>query len=115
MSGAERRLDRLTDALTPRQKAILFLHEYKVDNTRDPRDVVRLAQGQTTEFNRYIDILRFVNGDLADIVLILREQVAQQELRFAYLQAMRIAGHARCGVDAPSASGAQVVGHPAGD
>jgi hypothetical protein len=91
LNTAERRLERLTAALTARERAILFLQAYKAGETTDPYDEVR--SGIDREYERLMDIVRFVNGELADCVLIIREQVTQAELRLAWMeQAHRHAG-----------------------
>lgn len=86
----DRRLERVMTALSGRERAIVFLREYKDGKTLDPTGVAFFSDQERREYGRLIDVIRLCNGDLANIALIIKEQVAQEELRFRYLQTMRV-------------------------
>ena len=84
----DRRLDRLMTALSGRERAIMALQSYKSGADWNP-PYVKLSPYDVAEYNRLIDIMRFANTEVADIILLLGEQVTQAELRFAALKLLR--------------------------
>lgn len=84
----DRRLEKVLQALSRRERALLFLREYKDGTNQDPGAVAFLAAKERHEYARLIDVIRFCNGELADIVLIVREQVTTEEMRFNALRLM---------------------------
>lgn len=94
---SDRRLDRLAKALTGRERAILALHSYKSGAAWKPPQV-RLSSFETAEYNRLVDIMNFANGEVADIILLLGEQVTQEELRLIVLRLLRARAQERYAV-----------------
>ncbi|MEX2224906.1 MAG: hypothetical protein WEB52_00500 [Dehalococcoidia bacterium] len=72
-------------ALRAHERAMLFLHDFKDGVTTDPYEQP-VPAGIEREFERLMAIIRFVNGELADCVRILKEQVTQAELRLNWLE-----------------------------
>jgi hypothetical protein len=85
VTTATRRLENAQRLLTGREQAILFLRAYKDGGAQDasPRG---LRDVEASEFERLVKLIRFANGELADVILILSEQVTGHELRFEWLQ-----------------------------
>ena len=84
-------MEKVMQALSGRERALLFLREYKDGTNMDPGGVgvAFLSHHEHREYARLIDLIRFCNNELADIVLIVKEQVTQEELRFEALEQMR--------------------------
>lgn len=91
MNVGSKRLEKVLTALSGRERAILFLREYKDGTNLDPggAGVAFLTAKEHNEYARLISLIQFCNDELADIVLIVREQLAQEELRFLALEQMR--------------------------
>lgn len=88
MSGGARRLERLYPALTGKEAAKLDLANYKAHRPYDSLVANALQSGQIVEYNHLVGIMNLVNGELADVMLVVREQVTQQALRLAWLSEM---------------------------
>ena len=73
-------------ALNGRERAIIFLNDYKAGTRLDPTLTSFLNPGYRREYYRLIDIIRLCNGELTDIVMIIKEQVKQEELRFGWMR-----------------------------
>jgi hypothetical protein len=90
----DRRMGKLLQALSGRERALLFLREYKDGTNRDAGvGVAFAAASEHREYARLIDLIRVCNNELADLVLILKEQLAQEELRFNAMKLMVMAAH----------------------
>jgi hypothetical protein len=89
----EKRLEKVLHALSGRERAVLFLREYKDGTSLDPSGVgvAFLTPKEHREYARLIDVIRLCNNELSDIVMIVKEQVTQEELRFSALEQMRMA------------------------
>jgi hypothetical protein len=76
--------------LTPKERGIMTLRDFKAGKGQD-RNLLRVAPDkQTDEINRYIGMMNAANGDLSNIILVIRERVRQEELRYYWLESMRI-------------------------
>jgi hypothetical protein len=82
----DRRLDRAYSALSGREAAIIALRTYKESRPPDAAFAMRLQGHEINEYNRLLAIMNLVNDELADIILVVREQVAQVELRLVLLR-----------------------------
>jgi hypothetical protein len=90
VSGGEARLDRLLPALSAEERAILMLRDFKADKPQD-RSLLRTAPDrQTSELNRLVGMMNAANGDLAHVIVVIRERVRQEDLRFNWLEWARI-------------------------
>ncbi len=100
MSGAEKRLDRLLPALSAKERAILMLRDFKADKTQE-RQLIRSApDAQALELNRLIGLMNAANGDLAHVLLVIRERARLEEVRFSWLQWARMCALEMWGVRA---------------
>jgi hypothetical protein len=89
--NADARLARAMQALSGRERALLFLREYKDGVTREITTPQFLNPKEHNEYARLVNSIAACNNDLGDLVLILKEQVAQEELRFNAMKLMIIA------------------------
>ncbi len=85
MTAADKRLDRLMPGLTAQERAIIFLRDYKDGVTVNPYEDA-VSQAASGEYERLMNIIRFVNGELSDCIMILSGQVAQRELQLGWLE-----------------------------
>ncbi|MEX2225254.1 MAG: hypothetical protein WEB52_02250 [Dehalococcoidia bacterium] len=100
MTDANKRLDRMFPLLNVKERAIMTLHDYKASK---PQDLVLLSSTtdkQTEEFNRYIGMMNAANSDLAHVIDIIHGRAKQEELRFYWLESMRIAAMQMYGIRA---------------
>ncbi len=82
-------MDKVLHALSGKERTILFLREYKDGVTAEP-NASFLTGREFDEYRRLYNIIRFCNDELGDLVLILREQVTEEELRFNAMRLMVI-------------------------
>lgn len=85
-----KRLDRLLPGLSAKERAILTLRDYKADKPQDRRLLQTAPESQTGELNRLIGMMNAANGDLAHLLLVIRERVRLDELRLGWLQWARM-------------------------
>ncbi len=90
MSGADKRLDRLLPALSAKERAILMLRDFKADKPQDRQLLQSAPDAQAPELNRLIGLMNAANGNLAHVLLVIRERARQDELRFSWLQWARV-------------------------
>jgi hypothetical protein len=89
MSG-DQRLDRLLPALSPQERAVLMLRDFKADKPQDRTLLNTAPERQTPELNRLIGLMNAANGDLAHLIVVLGERAEKDELRFSWLEWARI-------------------------
>jgi hypothetical protein len=90
MSGTDRRLDRLLPALSAKERAILMLRDYKAEKPQDRQLLNTAPEAQTIALNHLVGLMNAANGDLAHVIVIIRDRVLQEGLRFGWLQWARI-------------------------
>jgi hypothetical protein len=90
MSGADKRLDRLLPGLSAKQRAILMLRDFKAEKPQDRTLLNTAPERQTSELNRLIGLMNAANGDLAHLIVIIRERAENENLRFSWLQWARM-------------------------
>lgn len=86
MSATDRRLDRLLPALTARERAILMLRDFKAEKPQDRQLLNTAPDAQTPALNRFVGLMNAANGDLAHLIVIIRERARGDMLRLAWLQ-----------------------------
>ena len=79
------RLNKLMPSLTARERAILILDSWKDDSHEDPNWCRTMPQSQVQEFNRYIDLMKVANRELARVIRMLEQMAETLELRFCWL------------------------------
>ncbi|MEX2227485.1 MAG: hypothetical protein WEB52_13665, partial [Dehalococcoidia bacterium] len=83
---SDSRLDRMLPLLTPKERGIMTLRDFKAGKEQD-RNLLRAAPDrQTNEINRYVGMMNAANGDLANVILVIRERARQEELRLNWLR-----------------------------
>ena len=97
MSG-EQRLDRLLPALSAKERAVLMLRDFKAEKPQDRQLLNTAPERQTAELNR--GLMNAANGDLAHVIVIIRERALKEELRFGWLQWARLCALEMWGVRA---------------
>ena len=100
MSSGDKRLDRLLPALSAKERAILMLHDFKTDKPQDRQLLNTAPERQTAELNGLIGLMNAANGDLAHVIIMIRERVRQEELRLGWLAWARICALEMWGVRA---------------
>ena len=90
MISADKRLDRLLPALSAQERAGLILRSFKADKPQDPVLLSTAPVRQTRELNHLIGLMNAANGDLAHLIVIIRERVRQEDLRFGFLEWARL-------------------------
>jgi hypothetical protein len=100
MTLSDRRLDRLLPALSAKERAILMLRDFKAGKPQDRQLLNTAPDGQTFALNRLISLQNAANGDLAYLILIIRERVRQDDLRLGWLRWARICALEMWGVRA---------------
>jgi len=98
--SSETRLDRLLPALSAKERAILMLRDFKAEQPQDRQLLTTAPDRQTSELNRLIGLMNAANGDLAHLILIIRERAEKEELRFGWLGWARICALEMWGVRA---------------
>jgi len=90
MTDANKRLDRMLPFLSAKERGIMTLRDYKAGKAQDRALLNSTTDQQSAEFNRYIGMMNAANGDLASVILVIRERATQEELRFSWLEWARI-------------------------
>jgi hypothetical protein len=100
VSSTDSRLDRLLPALSAQERAILMLRDFKAEKPQDRRLLNTAPDAQTPTLNRLVGLMNAANGDLAHLIVIIRERAEKEELRFGWLQWARICALEMWGVRA---------------
>ena len=79
------RLDKLTVALTARERAVLILRSWKEEVPEDPQIRSKMPAEQALEFNHFIFLMNGVNCDLGTFTAYLSAMVGQLSLRLGWL------------------------------
>jgi hypothetical protein len=90
MTLSDRRLGRLLPALSAQERVLLMLRDSKAEKPQDRQLLNTAPDRQTSELNRLIGMMNAANGDLAHLIVIIRERVRQDDLRLDWLQWARI-------------------------
>jgi hypothetical protein len=86
----DRRLDRLTTALTARERAVLVLRSWKEGKAEELLWRATMPPAQSTEFNRLIDLMNGTMVRLSLFITTLRSSVEKLELRQAWLVTLKL-------------------------
>ncbi len=86
----DKRIDRLLPALSAKERAILLLRDFKTEKEQDRQLLSTAPDNQAAELNRLIGMMNAANGDLAHVIVIIRERALKEELRFSWLVWARI-------------------------
>jgi hypothetical protein len=81
----DKRLDKVFTLLSARERGLLTLRDYKEGKPQDRAILDAAPSQQTTELNGYIRMINAANGEISSILLVIRERVVQEELRWSYL------------------------------
>lgn len=92
MSVLDRRLDKLTPALTATERATLVLQSWKREEREDPLIRQTMPPQQIDRFNQLIELMNAVNFDLAPAVVVLLVMVEKLDVRYGWLLSMAIWG-----------------------
>lgn len=92
MSVLDRRLDKLTPALTATERATLVLQAWKRDEREDLLVRQTMPPHQIDRFNELIELMNAVNFDLAPAVVVLLVMVEKLDVRYGWLLSMAMWG-----------------------
>jgi hypothetical protein len=84
------RLDRLTPALTAKERAILILRASKEGTPEDPELRTRMPAEQAREFNHYIGLMNGVNIFLTFYAGVLNQALAYLDARYGWLLTLHL-------------------------
>jgi hypothetical protein len=84
------RLDKLTPALTAKERAILVLRAWKERTSEDPQVRSTMPPEQALEFNRYIALMNGVNAFLTFYTGILNQSLALLDARYGWLLTLHL-------------------------
>jgi hypothetical protein len=84
------RLDKLTPALTAKERAILVLRACKEGVSEDPQVRSKMPAEQALEFNRYIGLMNGVNIFLTFYTGILNQSLALLDARYGWLLTLHL-------------------------
>jgi hypothetical protein len=84
------RLDKLTPALTAKERAILILRACKEGVPEDPLIRSQMPPGQALEFNRYIGLMNGVNIFLTFYTGVLDQALALLDARHGWLLTLHL-------------------------
>ena len=85
VTGRDRRLDKVTEVLTAKERAILVLRAWKEKRYDDPAWRSSMPSVQASEFNRLIRLMTGVSIGLGPLVIHLEAQVEMLSLRLGWL------------------------------
>jgi hypothetical protein len=88
------KLGHLYAALSAHERGLLLLRNYKEGREQDRLLLWTAPERQVTECNRIIGLINAASGDLAHLILLTRERVAQTELRHSSLVLLWVYGAA---------------------
>lgn len=92
MSGSATRLDRLLPLLSAKERALIVLRKFKAGERQDRALLDTAPEDQASEYNRLNGMINAANGDLANIILVIRERAVQERMRLSWLDWARICG-----------------------
>ena len=84
------RLDKLTPALTAKERAILVLRAWKEGVPEDPQVRSKMPPEQALEFNRYVGLMNGVNAFLTFYTGILDQSLALLDARYGWLLTLHL-------------------------
>jgi len=84
------RLDKLTPALTARERAVLILRASKEGVSEDPQVRSKMPAEQAPEFNRYIGLMNGVNIFLTFYTGVLNQSLAALDARYGWLLTLHL-------------------------
>jgi hypothetical protein len=91
VSGSQR-LDKLYPALTAKERALLVLRAWKVDQEEDAAVRRTMPQSQAPDFNHYIHLMNAANLDAGKYIAVLNGIVTQLGLKHAWLASLQLWG-----------------------
>jgi hypothetical protein len=83
------RLDRMLRALTGKERALIFLREYRVGKTDDAHGPSFNVAREDAEYWKLVKMIGAVNGEVGTLIYLLHAQIGEVSARLAYLYAMR--------------------------
>ncbi len=86
----DRRIDRLMPFLSAKERAVLTLRDLKAGKPQDCTLLHTAPEKQAQELNRLIGLMNAANGDLAHVVVIIKERAEKEALRFAWMDWARM-------------------------
>jgi hypothetical protein len=86
------RLDKLTPALTAKERAILVLRAWKEEREEDAAVRRTMPQSQAPDFNHYIHLMNAANHDLGKCITVLSLTATQLGLKHAWLASLQLWG-----------------------
>ena len=90
--SADRRLERLYPALSPKERGLLVLRAFRAGEKPDPLIYRTTPSGQGAQFNRYIRVMNAVNTEVAYALMLINAQVRQVDLKYAWLMTLLLWG-----------------------
>jgi hypothetical protein len=90
--SGNQRLDRLYPALTAKERALLVLRAWKVDQEEDSQVRRTMPQSQAPDFNHYIHLMNAANRDAGKYIVVLNGMVNQLGLKHAWLASLQLWG-----------------------
>jgi hypothetical protein len=85
VTAKDNRLDRLSETLSAKERAVLVLRSWKDGKDEDPAWRRTMPSGQGSEFNHYIGLMNGVNTRIGVYLLVVRREVEKLSLRFGWL------------------------------
>jgi len=85
MRDSDRRIAKLADQFTARERAVLVLRSWKEGRGEDPSWRRSMPEGQAWEFNRLIELMNGVNQHLMPLLLVLALEADKLTLRLGVL------------------------------
>jgi hypothetical protein len=90
VTNKDHRLDKITETLTAKERALLVLRSWKEGAEEDPAWRRTMPTEQGREFNRYIGLMNGVNTRVGMYVFVVRQEVEQLSLRFSWLMTFMV-------------------------
>jgi hypothetical protein len=84
------RLNKLTGALSARERGILLLKSLKGELEEDPAWRASMPRDQRADFNRYIALINTANVHVAHLVTFVEKEVEKVELLMSWLLTLRL-------------------------
>ncbi len=85
MRNSDRRISKLAEQFTARERAVLVLRSWKEGRDEDPSWRRSMPEGQAWEFNGLIDLMNGVNNGLMPLLLVLGLEADKLALRLGVL------------------------------
>jgi hypothetical protein len=85
VTGKDHRLDRLSETLTAKERAVLVLRSWKEGRDEDPSWRWSMPSSQGEDFNRYIGLMNGVNTKVGVYAMIISQHVEKLSLRYGLL------------------------------